>query len=281
VIPGPLRSPPHSLLAALCAGIATANALRLPGAAVFAATGCVGLAVIAPPAHRLLAIACALAVAGWWLGSVRLAHLDRSVLLARVGTAERALVDVTAPPRRGRFDSKVTVRVRRFGGSAVDERAQLELPLGRSPPLGAILDVRAEVKLPRGPRHGFDERTWLRRHGIHVVLAGDEWRVVGSRGGIARFGDLLRRSIGRAVGAGVRGERRGVLLGVVLGDEEGLSRGLRERFRASGLYHLLRQFQASYVWSRLWPAEAKTRPRAAQFRRRARRLELSEQTDTG
>jgi ComEC/Rec2-related protein len=239
VIPGALRSPPHSLVATLCAGIAAANALRLPGAAAFGALGCVALASVVRPAHRLLATACALAFAGWWLGSVRLAQLDRSLLLARAGTAERALVVVTAPPRRGRFDLRLAVRVRRFGGQRVDEPAQLELPLGRSPPLGAILDVRAEVKLPRGPRHAFDERTWLRRHGIHVVLSGDDWHVVGSRGGVGGFGDVLRRSIARGVGAGVRGERRGVLLGVVLGDEEGLSRRLRDRFRASGLYHLL------------------------------------------
>jgi competence protein ComEC len=173
------------------------------------------------------------------LGSVRLAHLDRSVLLARVGTAERARVVLTAPPRRGRFDLKLAVRVRRFGELALDEPAQLELPLGRSPPQGAILDVRAEVKLPRGPRHGFDERTWLRRHGIHVVLAGDDWRVLGHRGGVGGFGDAIRVRIAEAVGSGLHGERRAVVLGVVLGDDASLSRGLRDRFRASGLYHLL------------------------------------------
>jgi competence protein ComEC len=121
----------------------------------------------------------------------------------------------------------------------VDEQAQLELPLGRSPPLGAVLDVRAEVKQPRGLSHGFDERTWLRRHGIHVVLAGDDWRIAGHRGGVAGFGDALRRRLASAVDSGLGGERRGVVLGVVLGDETGLSRGLRDRFRASGLYHLL------------------------------------------
>src|SRR5207253_41327 len=38
---------------------------------------------------------------------------------------------------------------------------------------------------------------------------------------------------------GSGGEHRAVLLGVVLGADEGLSQGLRARFRASGLYHLL------------------------------------------
>jgi competence protein ComEC len=52
-------------------------------------------------------------------------------------------------------------------------------------------------------------------------------------------GDALRRRISAAVASGVHGERRGVLLGVVLGDEQVLPRTLRDRFRASGLYHLL------------------------------------------
>ena len=40
----------------------------------------------------------------------------------------------------------------------------------------------------------------------------------------------------RAVG----GDRGGVLTGVVLGEDEGLSDTPRDRFRAAGLYHLLR-----------------------------------------
>jgi competence protein ComEC len=131
------------------------------------------------------------------------------------------------------------IRVKRFGRLRPDEPAQLELPLGRAPPAGGILEVRAEAKLPRGPSHGFDERTWLRRHGVHVVLAGDWWRLVGHRGGLAGVGDRVHRSLGRSIGGDLQGERRGVLLGVVLGDDQGLSDELRQDFRASGLYHLL------------------------------------------
>lgn len=239
MIQAPLRSPPHSRVACLCLGLGAANLYR-PGAVLAAAVIClIAAAAASAPAARVPVVGCVLVVGGWWIGGNRLAHLDRSPLLTEVGRAERALVVVTAPPRRGRFDVKVPVRVRRFGRLNVDERAELELPLGRSPPLGAIVDVRAEVKLPRGPRHGFDERTWLRRHGIHVVLAGDDWRIVGRRRGIGGVGDALRTRIARSVASGVGGERRGVLLGVVLGDEAGLTRTLRDRFRASGLYHLL------------------------------------------
>ncbi len=39
--------------------------------------------------------------------------------------------------------------------------------------------------------------------------------------------------------AGLAGERRALVAGMVLGEDEGLDAGLRDRFRASGLYHLL------------------------------------------
>jgi competence protein ComEC len=95
------------------------------------------------------------------------------------------------------------------------------------------------LALPHGPKHGFDERTWLRRHGVHVVLRGDRWRTVGRRGGLAGLADRLRDRLARTVAPGLGGERRAVLVGVVLGDDQGLSDELRQRFRASGLYHLL------------------------------------------
>jgi competence protein ComEC len=237
VIPSALRSPPHSLLATLCLGIAFANLIRLPALAALALAGTVALA--AAPTRSVTTVACVLAILGWWWGSARLDRLDYSLLRPQVGRAERALVVVGSAPRRGRFDIKMPVRVRRFGRLVLDEPAQLELPLGRAPPRGAIVEVRAEAKLPRGPSHGFDERTWLRRHGIHVVLAGDSWHVIGHRRGLGGLGDSVSRWLARAVGGGLHGERRGVLLGVVLGDEQGLGERLRTDFRASGLYHLL------------------------------------------
>ena len=237
MIPAPLRSPPHSLLASLCLGIALANLVRLPMLVALACAVAIGLATSSWRAVGT--IACLLALAGWCWGSVRLDRLDHSALLPQVGRAETALVVVTAAPRRGRFDLKMPVRVRRFGLLALDEPAQLELPLGRAPPQGGVLEVRAEAKLPRGPSHGFDERTWLRRHGIHVVLAGGRWRLLGHRRGLGGFGDRVRSRLASSVADGLHGERRGVLLGVVLGDEQGLSERLRRDFRASGLYHLL------------------------------------------
>ena len=239
MIPESLRSPPHTLLAALCVGLAAANAVRLPPLAAFAGAAALGGLAVATSWRAAAAGACLLAVAGWWWGSARLDTLDHSVLSSQVGRAGRALVVVTGPARHGHYDAKMPVQVRRFRFLRLDEPAMLDLPLGRAPPQGAVLEVLAEAKLPRGPARGFDERTWLRRRGIHVVLAGDRWQLVGRRGGLGGAADRLRAWLGRSVAGRLQGERRAVLLGVVLGDEQGLHDELRERFRASGLYHLL------------------------------------------
>src|SRR5207247_3192366 len=67
----------------------------------------------------------------------------------------------------------------------------------------------------------------------------DDWKVVGHRGGLGLVADRLRRWLAGSVARGLHGERAAVLEGVVLGDDGGLSDQLRQRFRASGLYHLL------------------------------------------
>ncbi|MGB2953329.1 MAG: ComEC/Rec2 family competence protein [Gaiellaceae bacterium] len=189
---------------------------------------------------RLALAALALGLLGWWWGSARLAVLDRSVLLHDVDRAERSLVVVTGPPRLGRFTIRLPVNVWRFGALRLREAALLQLPRGRAPPeQGAVLELVAEVRIPRGPAHGFDEKTWLRRHGIHVVLQGSRWRVVGHRHGLIGIPDRVRSWLAAGVAAGLHGERRGVVEGVVLGDDQGLSPELKAQFRASGLYHLL------------------------------------------
>jgi ComEC/Rec2-related protein len=237
-----LRRYPHCLAGAACAGLAASDAVRCaaPSVAAFAiAFAIVGAVEQASAFARLALVACALALAGWWWGSVRLDALDASTLTREVGRAETGVVVVTGPARRGRFELRLPAHVRRFGRLRPREAVLLELPLGRAPPQGAVLRVLGEIELPRGPSHGFDERRWLRRHGVHVVLRGDRWRMIGRRGGFAGATDRLRAWLGRVVATGLDGERRALLEGVVLGDDQGLSDGLRRDFRASGLYHLL------------------------------------------
>ena len=235
-----IRARPHVLLACLCLGLAGANLVR--GASlvvVLSALGLVAASLLLPVRWRLPALGVALALTGWWWGSARLDALDRSALLPRVGTAERALVAVTGPSRRSQFDVRVPAQMQRFGQHEVREPVLLRLPPGRSPPQGAILDLIGVIQLPRGPKNGFDERTWLRRHGVHVVVRADRWRIVGRRGGLSGLADRLREQLSAGMAPGLHGERRAVIAGIVLGEDEGLSDGLRASFRASGLYHLL------------------------------------------
>ena len=216
----------YVLASALAGGLAAPTALRF---AVEPALVVAVLAVLWPRAG----LALLLALAGWWWGTERLQALDRSALASQIGTAGRALVDVTEPPRRGRYNVRVRAMVVRFAGARVHEPVQLELPSTRAPPppQGARLRVLGTLRAPAD-----FERTWLRRHGVHVVLRASTSRVVRLRGGLA---DRLHAWLARASTPGLTGERRAVLEGVVLGEDGGLSDALRQRFRASGLYHLL------------------------------------------
>jgi competence protein ComEC len=230
---------PHLLAAALCSGLAASLAVRSSSALVGVAALALAATALAERRSGVAVLAAALLLAGWWWGSLRLDTLDHSVLSAEIGRAGPALVEVTGPARRSPFSVRVPVRVLRFGDDAPDEPARLDLPAGRAPPQGARLSVIAQIEAPHGEENGFDERSYLRRQGVHVILTASTFRVVGHRGGIGGIADRVRVAIAGSLAPGVDGERRAVIAGVVLGEDEGLSPGLRDSFRASGLYHLL------------------------------------------
>ena len=235
------RGWPAALLAALALGLSAANWLTLPGSAGAAAAVAGAAATIRLPAHvRLVLASGALAAAGLWWGGLRLHELDRSILASRIGQPAGVKVVVTGAAARSPFAVRVVGEVRRFDGVDLRERVLLELPAGRAPPQGAVLELRARPVAPRGPETGFDERGWLARRGIHVVLhASGSWQIVGRRGGIGGVGDRLRTEIAKALALGTDGERRSLVAGVVLGADEGIDPELRNAFKASGLYHLL------------------------------------------
>jgi competence protein ComEC len=240
VSPFLVRAGPHLLAASLCGGLGAANLVRAGGLVVAATAVCIACAaVLLEGPARFACCAVALVLAGLWWGSVRLTALDRSVLAAHVGEVARVRAAVTGPARRSRFNVRVPAQVWRLDRRDVREAALLELPRGRSPPQGAVIETIAKIERPRRAEDGFDEAAYLRRRGMHVVLAGGVWRRIGRRGGIPGLADRLRAYMARTLAPGVDGERRAVIAGVVLGEDEGLSEGLRDSFRASGLYHLL------------------------------------------
>lgn len=210
---------------AASAGLAASVAVRASLVPAVALAACAVL--LRPP----LALALLLAVGGWLWGTERLHFLDRSVLAPRIGTAERAVVETQEPARTTRYAVRVRALVRRWGGLRVHEPVLLELPLGRAPPQGTRLEVLGVLRAPSDR-----ERGWLRLRSVHVVLRGSAARVLGRRRALA---DRLHAWLARSSVPGLAGERRAVLEGVVLGEDEGLSQQLRDRFRASGLYHLL------------------------------------------
>ncbi len=228
------------MLAAACVGLGAANwvnARTLPALAVAALLG--ALAVALPDgARRAALVAASLAVLGLAWGSIRADELGRSVLATRVGESGSARVVVVGAAHSTSFSVRMPVDVLRFGAVPVRERALLELR-GRSPPRGAVLELaRARLRAPRRPETGFDERAWLARRGIHVVLRASEVRVVGRRGGIGGAADRLRAHLERTLARGSSGERLALLSGFVLGDDDRVGPELRNAFRSSGLAHL-------------------------------------------
>src|SRR5206468_11232424 len=136
----------------------------------------------------------------------------RRPLAPGIGTAERAIVDVEEPPHSTRFAARVRVLVRTWGDLRPHEPALLEMPLGRAPPQGARLQVIGSLRAPSDA-----ERSWLRLHGVHVVLRASSWRVIGARDHVA---DSLHAWLARASVPGLAGERRAVGEGVVLGADQ-------------------------------------------------------------
>ena len=230
---------PHLLLAGLCAGIASANVVRISAAILSLSALCLVVLAVGLSGARVALLAVGLTLAGAWWGALRLDAIDRSPMSAEIGRAGVARVTVTGPARRTEFALRIQGRIERFADRHVREPVLLQLPVGRSPPQGSILELSVLVARPRSSEDGFDERTWLRRHGVHVVLRGRDPEVVGRRGGLGAVADGVRAAIASALASGVSGERRAVLLGIVLGEDEGLAPSLRADFRASGLYHLL------------------------------------------
>lgn len=232
---------PTALVLAACAGLAASNWVRLPTLVLGGAAAVLALAAVARAGPvRLVLVGACLVVLGLWWGVLRIEALDRSVLGFRIGEPAQARVIVTGPASRSPYAVRAAAEVRRFDGVSLHERVMLELPPGRAPPQGAVLELRARPVAPRGPETGFDERGWLARRGVHVVLhVGGSWRIVGRRGGIGGVGDRLRNRIERALSLGTDGERRALVQGVVLGADEGLDPALKGAFKASGLYHLL------------------------------------------
>ncbi|HEX4745703.1 MAG TPA: DNA internalization-related competence protein ComEC/Rec2 [Gaiellaceae bacterium] len=232
---------PALLVGSACLGLALSIWVSVPvaGAGVVGLAACVAAAALSGPA-RLAALGAALAIVGLAWGSLRMEALRQSALVDQLSESGVAELVTVAPARSSRWSTRVVATARSFRHVALRERVLLVLPVGRSPPRrGTVVEASVRVAEPRPEEGGFDERAWLARQGIHVVLEASSWRELGRRGGLPGVGDRIRDRVERAVGRGTDGVRRGIVLGVVLGEDEGLPSDVQDAFRAAGLYHLL------------------------------------------
>ena len=268
------RAGPTVLVVAACLGLAVSNAYRSPASDLVVLL--LGRRCSARRRCRALAVgrACrrsslVLALVGWWWGSARLEALDRSVLASHVGRSSEAEVVITGPARRTRFTLRMPADARRFASERVGEPVLLELPLGRSPPQGSILALRTTVVAPRSSESGFDERGWLARRGVHVILRGRDWRVVGRRGGIGGLSDRLRGHVARSIAPGLEGERRAVLAGNRARRGRGSLRGAAGQLQGGRPLSPARRVRAERRLPRRRRARARLSPRDLAAARRS------------
>ncbi|HSI96800.1 MAG TPA: DUF4131 domain-containing protein, partial [Gaiellaceae bacterium] len=174
---------PTLLAASACAGLALSNWVSA-GTGIVAAVALlslVGVALLDGPG-RVAALGLALAALGLGWGSLRLDAIEHSVLAAEVGESGSATVVVTGPARRTTWAVRAFGEMQEFRGTHLRERVLLVLPVGRSPPRGAVLEATVRIAEPRAAEGGFDERAWLARQGISVVARTSAWRQIGRRG---------------------------------------------------------------------------------------------------
>ena len=168
---------PALLVGATCVGLASSIWVAIPFVAVLllAVTVCAGV-LLASGGVRVAALAAALAVLGLAWGSLRMDALRASVLADDVGATGVAELVTVAPARSSPWSTRVIAVTRTFRHEAVRERVLLVLPVGRSPPRGAVLEAsvrsrrrdrrKAASTSERGSRVRESTSSSMRRAGV-------------------------------------------------------------------------------------------------------------------
>ena len=233
----------HALLAGFAAGLAASGWIAPPPgwqpAAIAGAAGLLHLGRARRGRRRGAG-----AEVAW------LALLGGFAALAGLGAGAERLQALAAGAAEGAPGTRVVAEgfvagpVRSWGGEA---RAPLETSSGRL--MVVVPDAGPEALPVTGSRIAAAgtlraPEPWLqddlRRLGIALELhAGEVRPLPGSRGGLTGYLDRVRDRAEAAVGAGMGEEEAALARGFVLGQDDAIAEQTRERFRRSGLAHLL------------------------------------------
>ena len=151
---------PALLAGSACAGLAASNWIALSGSVVVLVRARLarGAVLLRRRSARVAAVGAVSRLAGLVVGSAA-PRGDESRARSAPRSASRRTAESSSRARRVRRRGRSGCRPRRasFAASALRERVLLVLPVGRSPPRGAILETVVRVAEPR-PADG-----WLRR----------------------------------------------------------------------------------------------------------------------
>lgn len=175
------------------------------------------------------ALACAFLAGGLLIGAARVAASEGSALTPPVGKVVTVSGFLLSPPKRV---SEGALAV--LGTS--DGRIALVTEAARGfPQIGAGLSATGVVTRPEAWR-----RAWLRRKGVAALLRVRSLRGTGARrGGLDGRIDSIRERASAALGEGIGAPEAALARGFVLGSDEEIDPVTVERFRRSGLSHLL------------------------------------------
>ncbi|MHB9148513.1 MAG: ComEC/Rec2 family competence protein [Thermoleophilia bacterium] len=254
-------------------GLGFAGAVHPPAAVVMGATAVtlalLLLAALGPGRDRggedvslltpfLLILLALLAGVSW--GAVRVRAQLEGELASAPGPRCEIVVEVVERPRvRG---GNISFAARSLGPQGEGERLLVEvasMPSGADhageasdahgvPALreGSVVRVRGTLRAPESPEaddggRSFDERAWLAREGIGVVLAVEaaDVRVLGRRRGLAGVLDRVRERARTHLAVGIDPVTSSMLRGILLGDKADIPESSLTAFRRAGTAHLL------------------------------------------
>src|SRR5215217_7013302 len=247
------RRRPHLLIGCVVVGLAPAGAAAI-GVAAGLAAGTARWSF----GRRAAAVAAALVIGAAFIGSLRLAALDRPAAAAPPGTGIDAVATLLERPRAGLFGSSAPMRIdtgparglrivaRRdtTAWPAADPGIRFRLrgfvrPESATAGRSTVTASEANAGKPGTPGFGplplvadpgadFDYTSFLRSRGIGREVRVESLTVVGRRHGMAGAVDAVRRRAERGITTDLPADLAALARGMVLGDDADVREDVRD-----------------------------------------------------